>query len=76
MLGSFVYIVHAWSIWGFPPRNRAEQHGCANHYSVGHSLVAMACPIGRLPTAEPIESKLVNMLWPNDNIVAVPMNRK
>ena len=36
----------------------------------------MASPIGRLPTAEPIESKLVNMLWPNDNIVAAPVNRK
>ena len=35
----------------------------------------MACSIGRLPTAEPIESKLVNMLWPNDNIVAAPVNR-
>ena len=35
----------------------------------------MTCSIGRLPTAEPIESKLVNMLWPNDNIVAAPVNR-
>ena len=34
--------------------------------------MAMACSIERLPTAEPIESKLVNMLWPNDNIVALP----
>ena len=40
------------------------------------SLVAMACSIGRLPTAEPIESKLVNMLRKNDNIVAAPVNRK
>ena len=36
----------------------------------------MACSIGRLPTAEPIEAKLVNMLWPNDNIVAAPVNRE
>ena len=35
----------------------------------------MASPIGRLPKAEPIESKLVNMLWPNDNIDAAPVNR-
>ena len=32
----------------------------------------MACSIGRLPTAEPIESKLVNMLWPSDKNVALP----
>ena len=35
----------------------------------------MANPIGRLPTSEPIESKLVNMLWLNDNIVAAPVSR-
>ena len=44
--------------------------------SLGHSPVAMTCSIGRLLTAEPIESKLVNMLWPNDNIVAALVNRK
>ena len=36
----------------------------------------MACSIGCLPIAEPIESKLVDMLWPNDNVVAAPVNRK
>ena len=45
-------------------------------FIIGHSPFAMTCSIGRLPTAEPIESKLVNMLWPNDKIVAAPVNRK
>ena len=36
----------------------------------------MANPIRRLPTSEPIESKLVNILWLNDNIVAAPVSRK
>ena len=75
MLGSFVDILHASSIWRFPPHNKAEQHGFAHEYSVGHSLVAMSYPIGCLPAAEPIESKLVNRLWPNDNIVAAPVSR-
>ena len=52
-----------------------HQGRIAHLYSVGQSLVAMACSVGRLPTAEPIESKLVDMLWPNDNIVAAPVNR-
>ena len=29
--------------------------------------VVSVSTIGRLPTAEPIESKLVNMLWPNED---------
>ena len=45
-------------------------------FTLGHSPVATTCSIGRLPTAEPIESKLVNMLWPNDNIVATLVNRR
>ncbi len=41
-------------------------------------LVAMTNPIGRLPTSEPIESKVVNKLWLNDNnfIVAAPVSDK
>ena len=32
--------------------------------TVGHSVdFTIAFPIGRLPTAEPIESKLANNLW-------------
>ena len=57
-------------------RSRSNSMAVLIKYSLGHSPVAMTCSSGRLPTAEPIESKLVNMQWPNDNIVAPPVNRK
>ena len=68
MLGSFVYICIPDLFGDFRRSSRPN--------SMAGALIFSRPPTScNGLTAEPIESKLVNMLWPNENIVAAPVNR-